>query len=346
MMSRVCRLHAAHDLRVEEAPVGEPGEGEVLIRVEAGGICGSDLHYYHDGGFGPVRVKEPIILGHEVAGTVEAVGAGVASLRPGERVALNPSRPCGRCRFCQEGRQQHCLDMWFYGSAMRFPHSQGAFRERIVAKASQCEPIGETVSFGEAACAEPLAVCLHAVRRAGDLAGRRVLVTGTGPIGALTIAAARFAGALEIVATDLHDAPLRTAAALGATACVNLKATPDALEPYATDKGAFDVCFECSAAPAALRGAFPLVRPTGTIVQVGVTGDLPIPLNMLVGKEIHLVGSFRFHAEYGLAARLIRDRRIDVRPLITATRPLDEAVAAFELAGDRARAMKVQISFH
>jgi L-idonate 5-dehydrogenase len=346
MMSRVCRLHAAGDLRVEEAPVAEPGPGEVLVRVEAGGICGSDLHYYQHGGFGPVRIKEPIILGHEVAGTVEAVGEGVTTVRSGDRVALNPSRPCGRCRFCQEGRQQHCLDMWFYGSAMRFPHSQGAFRERIVAQAFQCEPIGDVVSFGEAACAEPLAVCLHAVRRAGELAGRRVLVTGAGPIGALTIAAARFAGAEEIVATDLHDAPLRTAAALGATRCLNLARTPDALEPFAADKGAFNIAFECSAAPAAMRGAFTVVRPMGRIVQVGVTGDLPIPLNVLVGKEIHLVGSFRFHTEYGLAARLIRDRRIDVRPLITSTHPIDDAVAAFELAGDRSRAMKVQISFH
>jgi L-idonate 5-dehydrogenase len=346
MMARVCRLHAAHDLRVEEVPVAAPGAGEVLVRVEAGGICGSDLHYYQDGGFGPIRVREPIILGHEVAGTVEAVGEGVTNLRPGDRVALNPSRPCGRCRFCQRGEQQHCLDMWFYGSAMRFPHSQGAFRERIVAQAVQCEPIGEVVSFGEAACAEPLAVCLHAARRAGDLAGRRVLVTGAGPIGALTIAAARFAGAEEIVATDLHDAPLRTAATLGATQCLNLTRESEALKAFEAEKGFFDVAIECSAAPAALRGAFAVVRPRGTIVQVGVTGDVPIPLNVLVGKEIHLMGSHRFHEEYPLAVRLIRERRIDVRPLISSTLPMEEAVAAFELAGDRSRAMKVQLAFH
>jgi len=159
--TEACVLHAKGDLRVEQTGLGKPGPGEALLRVGAGGICGSDLHYFLDGGFGAVRVREPIILGHEVAGTVEAVGPGVEELRAGDRVALNPSNPCGVCEYCARGEQQHCLDMRFWGSAMRMPHVQGGFRRRLAAAARQCVPVGDTVSVGEAAMSEPLAVALQ-----------------------------------------------------------------------------------------------------------------------------------------------------------------------------------------
>jgi L-idonate 5-dehydrogenase len=346
METRACVIHAEKDLRVEPVPVAEPGNGEVLVRVGAGGICGSDLHYYLHGGFGTVRVREPMVLGHEVAGTVEAVGAGVTGLRPGDRVALNPSRPCGDCRFCRAGEQQHCLDMWFWGSAMRFPHSQGAFRDRIVIEAFRCEPVGATVSLGEAACSEPLSVALHAVRQAGSVAGRRVLVTGAGPIGALVVAAARQAGALDVVATDLHDAALEKATAMGATAAVNVGAGPGlARETFLADKGWFDVAIECTGAAPVLESVLPVVRPRGTIVQVGIGGTVQIPLGTLVSKELTLRGAFRFHEEFAVAARLIKERRIDVRPIITGSLPLADAVRAFDLASDRRAHSKVQLIF-
>ena len=185
METRVCRLYDKHDIRIETDTVADPGPGEVLVAIGAGGICGSDLHYYHDGGFGPVRVRQPIILGHEVAGTVEAVGAGVTRVKAGDRVALNPSRPCGHCKYCDAGLFNHCLNMRFYGSAMPFPHEQGAFRDRIIAEEAQCEPVSATTTMAEADCGEPLAVCLHARNRAGNLSGKSVLITGAGPIGAL-----------------------------------------------------------------------------------------------------------------------------------------------------------------
>ena len=134
---RAAVLHAVKDLRIEEVPVPALGPRDVEVRIEAGGICGSDLHYYYDGGFGTVRLKEPMILGHEIAGTVTRVGADVSSVSADQRVAVNPSRPCGACRFCQEGLQQHCLNMLFYGSAMRFPHVQGGFRDVLVCDAAQ-----------------------------------------------------------------------------------------------------------------------------------------------------------------------------------------------------------------
>src|SRR5947199_5940915 len=250
---RAAVLHAAKDLRIEEVAAPPLGSRDVEVRIEAGGICGSDLHYYFDGGFGTVRLKEPMMLGHEIAGTVGRVGAEVASVRPGQRVAVNPSRPCGHCRYCGEGKQNHCLDMRFYGSAMRFPHVQGGFREVLVCDETQAVPVPATMSAAQAAFAEPFAVCLHAVNRAGPLLGKRVVVTGAGPIGALTVIAARRAGALEIVATDVADAPLAAAHQVGADARSNVS-EKDALARYGPDKGTFEVVFEASGNAKALAG--------------------------------------------------------------------------------------------
>ncbi|MCQ1766827.1 L-idonate 5-dehydrogenase [Neorhizobium galegae] len=345
MQTRVARLHAQRDLRVETLDAPDLGPGQVLLRMAAGGICGSDLHYYQDGGFGPVRVREPIIAGHEASGFVEALGAGVGGLELGQLVAVNPSQPCGHCQYCRTGQPIHCLDMRFMGSAMRLPHENGMFRERLVVPAIQCHPVGDGVSPGEAACAEPLAVCLHAVAQAGDLSGRTVLVTGAGPIGLLTVAAARHAGAARIVVTDLADAALLRAPSMGATETINVASNPDGLLPFQEGKGSFDVVFECSASAAALRSAFAALKPRGTLVQIGVTGDMTIPLNALVGKEIVWRGSQRFHAEFAEAVDLIARRRIDVRPIISHSFPLDAVTAAFEQAADRSKACKVQITF-
>jgi L-idonate 5-dehydrogenase len=345
METRVCRLYQKHDIRIETDNVREPGPGEVLVRMGAGGICGSDLHYYQEGGFGPVRVKEPIILGHEVAGVVAAVGDGVASLKENNRVAVNPSHPCGKCEYCQTGLFQHCLNMRFIGSALRFPHEQGGFRDYMVVAAPQCFPINEEISTSEAACAEPLAVCVHAANRAGNMGDAKVLVTGAGPIGALSVAVAKERGAREIVVTDLQDATLAVAKKMGATRTVNVASNTTAMEAYAANKGYFDVAFECSAASAAVRTAIAAVKPQGSIVQVGVTGDITVPLNMIVGKEIDIRGTHRFHAEFAEAVALINSGSINVQPIITASYPLENALEAFEAAGDRSRSVKVQLTF-
>lgn len=345
MKTRVCRLYGQNDIRIEIDEVTPPGPGQVLLRMAAGGICGSDLHYYQDGGFGPIQVREPIILGHEVSGTVEQSGSGADHLLPGTKVAFNPSRPCGECRYCQEGVFRHCLDMRFAGSAMRMPHEQGGFREYMVVDAAQCEPVSATTSLAEAACAEPLAVALHARNQAPPLAGKRVLVTGAGPIGCLCVAAAREAGAAQIVVTDLQETTLAVARKMGADITINVIDNYQALDPYYADKGIFDVAFECSAAAPALATAAKALRPGGTLVQVGVAGDVPVPLNLLVGKEINLRGSHRFDVEYSQAVRLIDSGRIDVKPIITATYPLEQALEAFQAAGDRTRSVKVQLSF-
>ncbi len=338
-------IHAPHDLRVEEIEAPEAGSRDVTVRIETGGICGSDLHYYHDGGFGTVRIKEPMVLGHEVAGIVEAVGADVSHVEAGDRVAVSPSLPCGTCHYCQRGNQVQCLDMRFFGSAMRMPHVQGAFRQQMVVDASQCHKVLPSVTAGEAAMAEPLAVCLHAANRAGPLVGKRVLITGAGPIGALCAVIARRAGATEIVATDIATRPLMTLEQLGADAVINVAEHPDALDVFTADKGTFDVLFEASGQAAALIGALPAVRPGAVIVQIGLGGDMERPINTFVTKELELRGTFRFHEEFGTAVEMLNKGLVDVSPLISATLPFGRAVEAFEMAGDRSRAMKVQLAF-
>jgi L-idonate 5-dehydrogenase len=338
-------IHAPTDLRLDEQDAGEIGPGQVLVRVGFGGICGSDLHYFHHGGFGTVRIQQPMVLGHEVAGTVAAVSDDVTGVKVGDRVAVNPSQPCEACKFCLEGLPNQCLEMRFYGSAMRMPHVQGAFRDLLLCSARQCHVVADGIALAQAALAEPFSVGLHAVSRAGSLLGKRVLVSGCGPIGALAVAAARVHGAAEIVATDVVDSPLLVARALGASSTVNVATDTDWVQRYSADKGTFDVMLECSGNERALRDGLMVMRPRGMVVQLGLGGDVSIPQNMVVAKELSICGSFRFHAEFALAVRLINERRVDLAPVITRAFPMVQAREAFELASDRQRAMKVLIDF-
>ena len=339
-------IHAPGDLRVETYPTPPTGTGQLRVRVRCGGICGSDLHYYQHGGFGTVRIQEPMVLGHEVAGVVEEAGPDAGGFAAGDRVAISPSRPCGLCRYCQQGLQNHCLDMRYYGSAMRTPHVQGAFRQEIVVEHWQAHRLADSVSDGEGSMAEPLSVALHAVRRAGPLLGKRVLVTGCGPIGALAIIAARRAGAAHIVATDVGAHTLGKALKVGADEVVNVAEEPEGLRRFTVDKGSFDVLLEASGNPRALVGAFEALRPRGIIVQLGLAGgEIQLPINTIVAKEFDLRGAFRFHEEFAIAVELLNKGLVDVKPLISATVPYRDATRAFKLAADRSQAMKVILNF-
>ncbi len=337
--------HSAKDLRIENTELPALGDQQLLVNIAYGGICGSDLHYYQHGGFGTVRIKQPITLGHEVSGVVAGVGARVTGVRKGQRIAISPSRPCGHCRFCQAGQHNQCLNMRFYGSAMPFPHIQGAFSEQLIIDSHQAHPIADHLSLSEAALAEPLSVGLHAIGRSGGVLGKQVLVTGCGPIGSLLVGALRRAGASCIVAADIADLPLQCAREMGADITINLRTQADALAAYKLDKGQFDTVFEASGSEAALRAGLDVIVPRGVLVTIGMGGDVSLPMTQLVAKEVDMRGTFRFHAEFATAVRFLNEGLVNGKPVITAVLPIERAIDAFELAADKSQSLKVQISF-
>ena len=341
---RALVIHEAKDLRLEQREIPAPAVGQIKVKVATGGICGSDLHYYNHGGFGAIRMKQPMIPGHEFSGYVDKLGAGVEGFALGELVAISPSRPCGQCEYCHQALHNHCSNMQFYGSAMPFPHIQGGFQEELIVNAAQCIK-AEGLTAGEAAMAEPFAVGLHAVQRAGNIFGKRVLITGCGPIGALAAVAARRAGAAEVVITDLVSNALKFAKFAHVDHALNLHDNPDALASYTQGKGTFDVLFECTGSAQALGGAIAAMRPRGIIVQLGLGGDMPVPMMQITAKELEIRGAFRFHDEFNLAIKLMQSGLVNLKPFISHTFELDRAHEAFEVASDRSQAMKTQITF-
>lgn len=332
-------LFGPEDLRYVPYETGPLAPGMVRLAFGAAGICGSDLHYFRHARSGDFRMTSPLILGHEIAGTIIEINA-PTNLTIGQRVAVNPSRWCGTCPACKAGRLNHCENIYFMGSASKTPHMQGGFATRFDAIPAQCVPIPDQVSFRAAALAEPLAVCLHAVKRGGDLAGRSVLVIGAGPIGLLTLLAAKAAGAESLAVADLAATPLGLALRLGAGETLDLSADPEALRR----KGAaFDVVFEASGAPAGLASAVGAAKRGGIVVQIGnqPTGDIPFPANQVMAKEIELRGTFRFGAEFSDAVQMISAGAVPVEDLITAELPLSEAPAGLRLAQDRSKQVKV-----
>ncbi len=335
-----CRIHAKDDLRVEPQQLPAVGAGEVLLKLGAGGICGSDLHYYFEGRNGSFVVREPLIPGHEASAVVAAVGDGVTRVSVGDKVAVSPSHACGRCDYCRSGREHLCENMRFLGSASVFPHTQGLFREFFVMGERQCYPVAGDVSLGELAFAEPLAVALHAVNRGGGLLGKSVLVTGAGTIGCLTILAARLAGAARVSVSDILDRPLEQARAVGADATLHAARDAEALRTPQ-----FDVAYEVSGSFAALKACVAAVKRGGVVVQVGTLPHEPLPfvVNDVMAKELDLRGAFRWGIEFDWAVRYLSTRRVDVRPLLSGQYPLADAVAAFHAAADKNRSTKVQL---
>ena len=335
-----CRIHAKEDLRIEPVATPEAGPGQVLLRLGAAGICGSDLHYYFDGRNGSFIVREPLIPGHEASATVAGIGPGVTRVKVGDKVAVSPSHACGQCDYCREGREQLCRKMRFLGSASLFPHVQGMFSEYFVMGERQCYPVGGDVTLGELAFAEPLAVALHAVNRGTALLGKSVLITGAGTIGCLTVIAARLAGARRITISDVLDRPLAQATLVGADRTIRADLEPEAL---ATPQ--FDVCFEVSGSLHALKSCVAAANRGATIVQVGTLPHEPLPfvINELMVKELDFKAAFRWGVEFDWAVDYLSSRRVDVRPLLSGQFPLQDAVRAFALAKDKTQSTKVQV---
>jgi L-idonate 5-dehydrogenase len=339
-MSIACLIHGALDLRLEPETPKALGPTDVLLRLGAGGICGSDLHYFQHGRVGAFVVREPLVPGHEASGVVMQVGSDVTRVQPGQRVAINPSHACGVCDYCRAGRGNLCRKMFFLGSASVFPHAQGMFREQFVMGQAQLTPITEEhISLGEIACAEPLSIGLHAVARAGSVLGETVLVTGGGTIGCMSVMAARLAGAAEVIVCDINDRALAMARSVGADRAIR----SDQVDPASLADLA-DVTIEAAGSPAALATCLTATRRGGRIVQVGtLPPELMFPANSLMARELDYRGCFRAHLEFDWAVQAIRTRRVDVRPLISAQLPLAQSQQAFELAMDRTRSTKVQL---
>jgi L-iditol 2-dehydrogenase len=326
-------LHGAGDLRVEELPMPEPGPEQVLVAMRAVGICGSDVHYYETGGIGPFVVRQPQVLGHEPFGVIAGLGSAGSRHRLGQRVVVEPGVPCGRCPQCRSGSYNLCRDIEFLGNPPVSGTSapvNGALARYVAVHEDFVHPVPRTVSDAAAALIEPLAVALHAVRRARIEPGSTVLITGAGPIGLLAAQAARAAGATTVVVTDVRDEPLAHARRLGATA-VNVSAGPLAL-----DGMQHDVFLECSGNSSAMADGIGQLGPHGTAVLVGVgPEEAALPVATIRRREITVTATFRYANAFPAALALAAAGSVDLEGLITDRVRLEQVPESFRAAVGR-----------
>ncbi|MHB9026046.1 MAG: alcohol dehydrogenase catalytic domain-containing protein [Armatimonadota bacterium] len=311
-----------------ESPLPAPGPGEVLVRLRAVGICGSDVHYYVDGRIGDAVVTPPFVLGHEPAGEVALLGEGVTTLRVGDRVALEPAFSCGKCHCCQTGHPNCCPSVRFLAT----PPIRGCFEEYHVFNAVQCVPIPENVTFEAAATLEPMAVGVHAVNLARLRLGDRIAVMGCGPVGIMTAMAARAAGAGFIAMTDPIAERRAHARALVADVVVDPYAE-DAVEAINRAAGAIDVTFEAAGTQEAVDDATLTVRPTGATVIIGIPSEDRISLlfHKIRRKELHLVMARRSNFALEPSIRLMATGAVQPEKTVTHRFPLEQLAEGLEL---------------
>lgn len=335
-------VHAAGDLRIEDVPLRPPGPDETVVEIAYGGICGSDLHYWSHGAAGESILRAPMVLGHEVVGTVALAATDGSGPPVGTPVAVHPASPAGdgvtRYPADRPNLSPACT---YLGSAARFPHTDGAFLRYATLPSRMLRALPSGLGLRTAAVVEPAAVAWHGVGRAGDVTGRTVLVIGAGPIGALVIAVLRRAGAAEIVAVDLHDQPLAVARSLGATRTL-LAHEADAIAAVQAD-----VALDSSGSPRGLASAIRGTARGGRAVMVGLlpTGDQPLPMSLAITRELELVGSFRFNDEIDRVIEALVDGSLVVDPVITHEYRLADALEAFATAQDASRSTKVLLRF-
>ena len=317
MINRAAVLVRPSEIALEERPVPEPGPREVLVEVNSVGVCGSDVHYYEHGRIGSHVVRAPLVLGHESAGRVAAVGEGVTGHAVGDRVTLEPGVPCGRCRECRAGRYNLCPDVVFFAT----PPVDGAFASYVTIHEDFAFTLPDALSDDAGALMEPLSVGIWACRKAGVSAGDRVLVTGAGPIGLLTMQVALAFGATQVEISDVSEPRLELARRTGATR---------ALRAGADDPGEADALIECSGNGAALAAGIRALRPAGTAVIVGMGPGqtAEIPLALVQNREIWLTGTFRYANTYPTAIALAASGRVDLEAIITGHYPLEETERA------------------
>lgn len=334
-------VHSAGDLRVERRPLRRAASDETIVRIDYGGICGSDMHYWTHGAAGDSILKAPMVLGHEVVGTVWTAAEDGSGPAAGTPVAVHPATPGGTVPRYPADRPNLSPGCTYLGSAATYPHSDGAFAEYAILPSRMLRPLPPELPLRTAALIEPASVAWHAVARAGNVKGARALVIGSGPIGALTVAALKSAGATEITAVDLHPKPLEIARAAGATATI------DARDVDAIAAVEADVTVESSGSPKGLASAIRGTMRGGRVVLLGLipSGDQPVPISLAITRELELVGSFRFNDEIDEVIAALADGSLDVSAVITHEHPAGEALQAFEIARDAAASGKVLLHF-
>jgi L-iditol 2-dehydrogenase len=325
------RLHAPGDLRVQGEPVPIAGRGEKLVRVKAVGVCGSDLHWFSEGGIGDAALEHPLVLGHEFSGELEE----------GQRVAVDPAIPCRKCEWCLGGNPNLCPQVVFAGH----DKTDGALRE-VVAWDEQCLfALPEALSFEDGVMLEPLGVAIHAVDLAHLKPGMTVGVFGCGPIGLLIIQLARLSGAATIIATDKLSHRVDAARALGADHALITDGKPD-VSPILAAAGArgVDVAFEAAGEQAAVEDAFAAVIPGGKVILAGIPGDdkTSFSASMARRKGLTIKLVRRMKHTYPRAIELVSRGLVDVRSIITHRFPLTEASEAFRVA-ERREGLKIMI---
>lgn len=333
--------HAAQDLRVETIELPAPAADEARVAIAYGGICGSDLHYWQHGAAGESILKAPMILGHEIVGTVLQSAADGSGPAAGTSVAVHPATPGDTGEPYPVDRPNLSPGCTYLGSAARFPHTEGAFASEVNLPSRMLRVLPEGLSLRDAALAEPAAVAWHAVNRAGQVAGKRVMVIGSGPIGALSVAVLKRAGAAEIIAVDMFDRPLEIASALGATRTLR------ADDVEAISQVAADVVIEASGNYRGLASAVRAAVRGGRVVMVGLlpSGEQPALISLAITRELELVGSFRFNDEIDQVLEALADGSLEVAAAVTHEYPVSEALQAFETAKNSAESGKVLLSF-
>lgn len=328
---RAAELSALRTIRVTEQTCPEPGPGEVRIRVGAVGVCGSDLHNYSEGGIGDTPAQYPMVLGHEPAGYVEKLGPGVSQWSPGDRAVLEPALYCYHCEYCLSGRHNICANIRFLST----PPDPGFLRDYVILPQANLLPLPPHLSMGEGSLVEPLGVALHSLEFAAIRPGDTVAVFGAGPIGLLTIACLKIAGASRIWAMDPITHRRDLAVAMGATAAIDPQGADAAHEILRdTSNRGVDVSIDCATRGMSTEQCLRATRNGGRVVITGIPSDRQIVLNasILRRKELPVFTVRRSNHEPAAALRLLGEAPQRFAPILTHKRPLDSAAEAFAIA--------------
>jgi len=322
-------LSAYNPLEIADMPQPAVGAGEVLVRVETCGICGSDVHGY-DGSSG--RRIPPIVMGHEAAGTVAAIGAGVEDYAEGDRVTFDSTVYCGECAFCANGQINLCDNRQVIGVSCGEYRRHGAFAEYVVVPQRILYPLPPGISFSEAAMLEAVSVALHAVRVSEAAGGETALIIGAGMIGLLTMQAARAAGCAQVFISDVDSTRLGLAGEIGADKVLHCSGSELVAEIHKLTGGrGVNLVYEAVGRNETVSDAIDSVRKGGTVTLVGnITPEVTLPLQKVVSRQIRLQGSCASAGEYPQAIELIANGKIKVKPLITAVASLEEGPRWFE----------------